>query len=262
MHALPAGGSSSWPATMRPRSPNCCPDPPPSSARRRFAATARVSERRRAFEGLTALLRGLSERAPVLLSLDDVQNAGRSSLELLHYLARHAPNARDPRGLQRFARKKELTSSTPSPSVADIRPARPAVARRGAQPRDRSRSRRPDRRHHDAHPRPLAVRRRDAAGARRGQHRHPGVAGSRRADPGTTGRTRRRSTAAGRRGPRRGLRASHRRGPARAAAAGRSSAPARTRWPRGCSSSPAATTSSRTTWSATCSTRRRRSRPG
>lgn len=51
-------------------------------------------ERRRAFEGLTSLLRGLSERTPVLLSLDDVQNAGRSSLELLHYLARHAPNAR------------------------------------------------------------------------------------------------------------------------------------------------------------------------
>ena len=51
-------------------------------------------ERRRAFEGLTALLRGLAERAPLLLGLDDLQNAGRSSLELLHYLVRHAPNAR------------------------------------------------------------------------------------------------------------------------------------------------------------------------
>jgi DNA-binding SARP family transcriptional activator/tetratricopeptide (TPR) repeat protein len=51
-------------------------------------------ERRRAFEAITALVRGLADRAPVLVYLDDLQNAGRSTIELLHYLARHTPNGR------------------------------------------------------------------------------------------------------------------------------------------------------------------------
>ncbi len=51
-------------------------------------------ERRRAFEAMTALLRGLAERGPVLLLVDDLQNAGRSTLELLHYLGRHSDDAR------------------------------------------------------------------------------------------------------------------------------------------------------------------------
>jgi DNA-binding SARP family transcriptional activator/tetratricopeptide (TPR) repeat protein len=51
-------------------------------------------ERRRAFEAMTALLRGLAERGPVLLLVDDLQNAGRSTLELLHYLGRHCAGAR------------------------------------------------------------------------------------------------------------------------------------------------------------------------
>jgi DNA-binding SARP family transcriptional activator/tetratricopeptide (TPR) repeat protein len=51
-------------------------------------------ERRRAFEAVTALIRRLGDRAPVLVVLDDLQNAGLSTAELLHYLARHAPRGR------------------------------------------------------------------------------------------------------------------------------------------------------------------------
>jgi DNA-binding SARP family transcriptional activator len=51
-------------------------------------------ERRRAFGGVTAFIRGLADRNPVLLSFDDLQNAGRATVELLHYLVRHVPNTR------------------------------------------------------------------------------------------------------------------------------------------------------------------------
>lgn len=51
-------------------------------------------ERRRAFEAMTALLRGLADRGPVLLLVDDLQNAGRSTVELLHYLGRHCAGSR------------------------------------------------------------------------------------------------------------------------------------------------------------------------
>jgi DNA-binding SARP family transcriptional activator/tetratricopeptide (TPR) repeat protein len=46
-------------------------------------------ELRRAFEAVTLVLRALSTTRPVLLLLDDLQNAGSASVELLHYLARH-----------------------------------------------------------------------------------------------------------------------------------------------------------------------------
>lgn len=51
-------------------------------------------ERRRAFEAVTALLCGLSADHPVLLLVDDLQYAGQSTVELLHYLRRHAAGAR------------------------------------------------------------------------------------------------------------------------------------------------------------------------
>ena len=50
-------------------------------------------ERRRAFEALATFIHVLASRTPVLLSLDDVQNAGLSSIELMHYLVRRS--ARD-----------------------------------------------------------------------------------------------------------------------------------------------------------------------
>jgi DNA-binding SARP family transcriptional activator/tetratricopeptide (TPR) repeat protein len=51
-------------------------------------------ERRRAFEAVTALLRGLAARSPVVLVVDDLQYAGQSTVELLHYLGRHVPGSR------------------------------------------------------------------------------------------------------------------------------------------------------------------------
>ena len=51
-------------------------------------------ERRRAFEAATATIRGLADRTPVLIVLDDLQNAGQSTIELLHYLSRHASTSR------------------------------------------------------------------------------------------------------------------------------------------------------------------------
>jgi DNA-binding SARP family transcriptional activator/tetratricopeptide (TPR) repeat protein len=48
----------------------------------------------RAFDAVRRLLTRLADDAPVLLWLDDVHNAGRTTLELLHYLARHRGGAR------------------------------------------------------------------------------------------------------------------------------------------------------------------------
>jgi DNA-binding SARP family transcriptional activator len=51
-------------------------------------------ERRRAFEAVTVFLRGLATRSPVLLLVDDLQYAGQSTVELLHYLGRHTSGSR------------------------------------------------------------------------------------------------------------------------------------------------------------------------
>jgi DNA-binding SARP family transcriptional activator len=51
-------------------------------------------ERRRAFEAVRAFLRGLAERGPVLLLVDDLQYAGQSTVELMHFLGREPPGAR------------------------------------------------------------------------------------------------------------------------------------------------------------------------
>lgn len=56
--------------------------------------TSAEMERRRAFEAVTALVRGMAARNPVLLVVDDLQYAGQSSVELIHYLGRHAASSR------------------------------------------------------------------------------------------------------------------------------------------------------------------------
>jgi DNA-binding SARP family transcriptional activator/tetratricopeptide (TPR) repeat protein len=53
-----------------------------------------TEERRRAYEALATFLRGIASGTPLLVSLDDLHNAGRSTIEFLHYLARHGGNAR------------------------------------------------------------------------------------------------------------------------------------------------------------------------
>jgi len=52
------------------------------------------TERRRAFEAVTAFIRGLADRGPVLFSLDDLHNAGLASVELVHFLVRQARSSR------------------------------------------------------------------------------------------------------------------------------------------------------------------------
>jgi DNA-binding SARP family transcriptional activator/tetratricopeptide (TPR) repeat protein len=51
-------------------------------------------ERRRAFEAVRAILRGLAARNPVLMLVDDLQYAGQSTVELLHFLGRQAAGSR------------------------------------------------------------------------------------------------------------------------------------------------------------------------
>jgi DNA-binding SARP family transcriptional activator len=51
-------------------------------------------ERRRAFEAVQAFLRGLATRNPVLMLVDDLQYAGQSTIELLHFLGRQAAGSR------------------------------------------------------------------------------------------------------------------------------------------------------------------------
>ncbi len=51
-------------------------------------------ERRRAFEAVTAFLSGLARRSPVLLVVDDLQYAGKSTVEFTHYLGRHLSGGR------------------------------------------------------------------------------------------------------------------------------------------------------------------------
>ncbi len=51
-------------------------------------------ERRRAFEAIRAFLRGLAERNPVLVLVDDLQYAGQSTVELMHFLGREPGGTR------------------------------------------------------------------------------------------------------------------------------------------------------------------------
>ena len=51
-------------------------------------------ERRRAFEAVRAFLRALAERNPVLVLVDDLQYAGQSTVELLHFLGRQLAGVR------------------------------------------------------------------------------------------------------------------------------------------------------------------------
>jgi DNA-binding SARP family transcriptional activator len=50
--------------------------------------------RRHAFEAVTALLRGLASQTPVLVVIDDLQYAGQSTVELLHFLGRQVTDSR------------------------------------------------------------------------------------------------------------------------------------------------------------------------
>jgi DNA-binding SARP family transcriptional activator len=48
-----------------------------------------AAEQSQSFGAVAQFLRGLARNGPVLVAVDDLQRAGRSTVELLHYLARH-----------------------------------------------------------------------------------------------------------------------------------------------------------------------------
>lgn len=52
------------------------------------------AQRRRAYDAVVVFLRRLARDEPVLLLIDDLQNAGTATVELLHYLARHLADTR------------------------------------------------------------------------------------------------------------------------------------------------------------------------
>jgi DNA-binding SARP family transcriptional activator/tetratricopeptide (TPR) repeat protein len=63
-------------------------DPPP------YQRAPAELERRRSFEAVTGFFRGLAAQQPVLLVVDDLHQAGTSTLELLHFLARRLDHDR------------------------------------------------------------------------------------------------------------------------------------------------------------------------
>ncbi|MET8153782.1 ATP-binding protein [Actinoplanes sp. NPDC049668] len=52
------------------------------------------AQRRRAYDAVVTFLRRLAREETLLLTVDDLQNAGTATVELLHYLARHVGDAR------------------------------------------------------------------------------------------------------------------------------------------------------------------------
>jgi len=75
-------------------------------------------QRRRTFHSVLAFLRALAARNPVLLLVDDLQFAGQSTIEFVHYLGRHLGGAR------------MLTMATVRAENADVGAALAAVAGR------------------------------------------------------------------------------------------------------------------------------------
>jgi DNA-binding SARP family transcriptional activator/tetratricopeptide (TPR) repeat protein len=75
------GGYAPVAAALLPAAAEALGPAPPGSGSAQMA-------RRRAFEAVAALLRGLADRSPVLLFVDDLHCAGQSTIELLHFLGR------------------------------------------------------------------------------------------------------------------------------------------------------------------------------
>ncbi|MEV0386606.1 AAA family ATPase, partial [Nonomuraea sp. NPDC050643] len=82
------------PRLCRPAKDGSCDPTGEWAAALESLSRGQAMERRYAFEAVTAFLRALAEREPVLLVLEDLHAAGAATVELVHYLARRVSQAR------------------------------------------------------------------------------------------------------------------------------------------------------------------------
>ena len=84
-----AAGAGGGGRRGRRRDPGRAGAGPPEAARpARLQRAPAELQRRRSFEAVTAFFRGLAAQQPLLLAVDDLHQAGASTLELLHFLLR------------------------------------------------------------------------------------------------------------------------------------------------------------------------------
>ena len=121
-------------------------------------------ERRRAFEAVRAFLRALAARNPVLVLVDDLQYAGQSTIELMHFLGRQVTGSRLLMVVTVRAENDAQigTALAPVASRVDVGTARP---RSGQSARSCRRAGGADRPHPGTNPGSHPVRGRGAAGA-------------------------------------------------------------------------------------------------
>ena len=94
-------------------------------------------ERRRSFEAVTAFLSGLAGRNPVLFVVDDLQYAGKSTVEFTHYLSRHLSDGRLLVVVTVRAEDHEQAGAVLAPVATRVELARPGGGR-AAVPRGRA----------------------------------------------------------------------------------------------------------------------------
>ena len=199
--ALPAGPAADAGRAARGRAHRACGPTSPTQLGARAEHGTPEIEVRRAYEAVTAVLRGLAAGRPTLLLLDDLHNAGLATVELLHYLARHAAPARllvlatlrteeGADALDVLADVAQRLDLGPLPDAAVTR-----LAQEAGQGELAADDPAPD-------PRASAVRRGDPAGAGGGRDRSARDAAGGRAGPAAPGRPGRRGGPAGRRGAR------------------------------------------------------------
>ena len=169
----------------------------------RTSARPAQAERRAVFEAVAHVLDRLGRSRPVLLLLDDLQDAGLATVELLDHLPRRLGAVQARVLVAAASRTGEgsavagLVEDESRVVVLDRLPASAVQAMAAA-----ARAGRPGRRPHDPHPRARVQRGRDAAPHGRGGLRRPADAGRRDPGAGRPGRRGRRRDDAGGRRPR------------------------------------------------------------
>ena len=139
-------------------------------------------QRRQAYDAVVAVLRRLALDRPVLLTIDDLQDGGAATVDLLGYLAGRLGDARVLVVAAVRAEDAEVAARLADRAIA--RPARRPSPLRRRRPGGRLGPGRPRRAGDGPHGRAPAERGRVPPGARPGRHRRPRVAGRRGAGSG------------------------------------------------------------------------------